>query len=215
MPLHDTANILARAAARRHGRGPTEGLATEKAAPAAEELRTLQEQSAKEPALLERSAEVGTPPTPPRRCAAKKGLAQKPRSSRDRAEFDARTLKVEAPRAGQAAKRAEARCSLALKRLAVAGEGGALPGNLGRGPDQIDQIRRQREAARLSEEKIVETGGGTSARGREAGSCIAEDGPKLDLRDDADAEDGRVSRARGAAGYERACRSTARRVLTI
>ena len=124
MPLHDTANFLAKpqhdptAVARR------KASLLKKQRQLRRELRSLQETAQKDLALLERERQElrdGRLNAAASR-AAKKGLAQKPRSSRDRAEFDARTLKVEAPRAEQAAKRAEARCSLALKRLAVARE---------------------------------------------------------------------------------------------
>ena len=211
MPLHDTANVLAKpqhdatAVARR------KASLLKKQRQLRRELRTLQDQSAKDLALLEkerqelRDGRLNAAASH----AAKKGLAQKPRSSRDRAEFDARTLKVEAPRAEQAAKRAEARCSLALKRLAVAREKvESLPGNLGRGPDQIDQIRRQREAARLSEEKIKlkEEAGRVREAAKLDHALRRLRSEARDLRDDADAEDDRVSRARGAAAaaFERA-----------
>jgi hypothetical protein len=212
MPLHDTANILAK------GSGPdATAVARRKASllkkqrQLRRELRTLQDQSAQDLALLEKERQELKDGrlNAAASHAARKGLAQKPRSSRDRAEFDARTLKVEAPRAEQAAKRAEARCSLALKRLAVAKEKvESLPGNLGRGPDQIDQIRRQREAARLSEEKIKlqEEAGRVREAAKLDHALRRLRSEARDLRDDADAEDDRVSRARGAAAaaYERA-----------
>ena len=211
MPLHDTANVLAKpqhdatAVARR------KASLLKKQRQLRRELRSLQEQSAKDLALLEKERQELKDGrlNAAASHAAKKGLAQKPRSSRDRAEFDARTLKVEAPRAEQAAKRAEARCSLALKRLAVAREKvESLPGNLGRGPDQIDQIRRQREAARLSEEKIKlkEEAGRVREAAKLDHALRRLRSEARDLRDDADAEDDRVSRARGAAAaaYERA-----------
>ena len=126
MPLHDTANILAK------GSGPdATAVARRKASllkkqrQLRRELRTLQDQSAKDLVLLEkerqelRDGRLNAAASH----AAKKGLAQKPRSSRDRAEFDARTLKVEAPRAEQAAKRAEARCSLALPGVVASSVG--------------------------------------------------------------------------------------------
>ena len=212
MPLHDTQNILAK------GSGPdATAVARRKASllkkqrQLRRELRSLQETAQKDLALLERERQELKDGrlNAAASHAAKKGLAQKPRSSRDRAEFDARTLKVEAPRAEQAAKRAEARCSLALKRLAVAKEKvESLPGNLGRGPDQIDQIRRQREAARLSEEKIKlkEEAGRVREAAKLDHALRRLRSEARDLRDDADAEDDRVSRARGsaAAAYERA-----------
>ena len=212
MPLHDTANILAK------GSGPdATAVARRKASllkkqrQLRRELRSLQDTAQKDLALLERERQELRDGrlNAAASHAAKKGLAQKPRSSRDRAEFDARTLKVEAPRAEQAAKRAEARCSLALKRLAVAKEKvESLPGNLGRGPDQIDQIRRQREAARLSEEKIKlkEEAGRVREAAKLDHALRRLRSEARDLRDDADAEDDRVSRARGAAAaaYERA-----------
>jgi hypothetical protein len=212
MPLHDTANILAK------GSGPdATAVARRKASllkkqrQLRRELRTLQDTAQKDLALLEKERQELKDGrlNAAASHAAKKGLAQKPRSSRDRAEFDARTLKVEAPRAEQAAKRAEARCSLALKRLAVAREKvESLPGNLGRGPDQIDQIRRQREAARLSEEKIKlkEEAGRVREAAKLDHALRRLRSEARDLRDDADAEDDRVSRARGAAAaaYERA-----------
>ena len=84
----------------------------------------------------------------------------------------------------------------------------SLPGNLGRGPDQIDQIRRQREAARLSEEKIKlkEEAGRVREAAKLDHALRRLRSEARDLRDDADAEDDRVSRARGAAAaaYERA-----------
>ena len=90
----------------RHGRGPTEGLATEKAAPVAEgAAQSPRHRPQKDLALLERERQELKDGrlNAAASHAARKGLAQKPRSSRDRAEFDARTLKVEAPRAEQAA----------------------------------------------------------------------------------------------------------------
>ena len=212
MPLHDTQNILAK------GSGPdATAVARRKASllkkqrQLRRELRTLQDTAQKDLALLERERQELKDGrlNAAASHAARKGLAQKPRSSRDRAEFDARTLKVEAPRAEQQAKRAEARCSLALKRLAVAKEKvESLPGNLGRGPDQIDQIRRQREAARLSEEKIKlkEEAGRVREAAKLDHALRRLRSEARDLRDDADAEDDRVARARGAAAaaYERA-----------
>ena len=163
MPLHDTANVLAKpqhdatAVARR------KASLLKKQRQLRRELRTLQDQSAKDLALLERERQelkdgrLNAAASPFR-----KGLAQKPRSSRDRAEFDARTLKVEAPRAEQQAT--GERAARSPQEAAVAKESGVAPGNLRRGPDQIDQIRRQREAARLSEEKIKQEEAGRSAR---------------------------------------------------
>ena len=102
MPLHDTANILAK------GSGPdATAVARRKASLLKKqrllrrELRSLQETAQKDLALLERERQELRDGrlNAAASHAARKGLAQKPRSSRDRAEFDARTLKVEAPRA--------------------------------------------------------------------------------------------------------------------
>lgn len=218
MPLHDTANIL-----EKPHRPDATVVAQRKASLLQKqrhlrrELRQLQEQSAKDLELLERERQALRDGrlNAVAKAAAKRGGAPKPRSSRDRAAFDAKTLKVEAPQAEQRAVRAEARCSLALKRLAVAQEKvEALPGNLGRGPDQIDQLRRRREAARLQDEK--ERLRDEAGRVREAATLDhalrRRRADVRNLKDDADDADDRISRARGsaAAAYERALPARAR-----
>ena len=218
MPLHDTANILAK-----HGAPDATVVAQRKASLLRKqrhlrrELRQLQEQSVKDLELLERERQALKDGrlNAVAKAAAKRGGAPQPRSSRDRAAFDAKTLKVEVPRAEQRATNAEARGALALKRLAVARDKvEALPGNLGRGPDQIDQLRRRREAARLQDEK--ERLRDEAGRVREAATLDHElrrrRADVRNLRDDADDADDRISRARGsaAAAYERALPARAR-----
>ena len=91
MPLHDTANVLAKPQHGRHGRSPTEGLSTEKAAPAAKGAAQSPRDGPKGPSFTRKGRQELKDGrlNAAASHAAKKGLAQKPRSSRDRAEFDA------------------------------------------------------------------------------------------------------------------------------